>query len=260
MISPVIPDSFVSAFRVRAYIDSAWDGIPTVTAWGDIIGTLSDQTDLQAALDDKQPIFETASDETADFTLDVTQAWKVVNCDTVSSLIITVPDNATEPFNIGDEIIISASGAGLVYFEPDGGVTIDSLENKLGILALNGVVKLQKTATNTWLLYGDLRVALDADAEAYINAVVATGVSFSDAEMGYINDWFIAAKANGYYSKYHAVYLFLGGTAAAHKFNAINPLDTDAAFRMVFTASPTHLACIKRIIPVINQLDILSDQ
>jgi hypothetical protein len=38
------------------------------------------------------------------------------------------------------------------------------------------------------------------------------------------------------------MYLFVGGTASAHKFNALNPLDTDAAFRLVFSGGNTHSA------------------
>jgi hypothetical protein len=37
-----------------------------------------------------------------------------------------------------------------------------------------------------------------------------------------------------------AVYPFVGGTATQHKFNLKNPLDTDAAFRLVFNGGWTH--------------------
>ena len=47
-------------------------------------------------------------------------------------------------------------------------------------------------------------------------------------------------KAYGIYSKIIALYPFLGGTAASHKWNAINPLDTDAAFRIVWNGGVTH--------------------
>lgn len=47
-------------------------------------------------------------------------------------------------------------------------------------------------------------------------------------------------KSAGIYTKLYALYPFLGGTAASHKFNAINPLDTDGAFRLTFTGGVTH--------------------
>jgi hypothetical protein len=37
-----------------------------------------------------------------------------------------------------------------------------------------------------------------------------------------------------------ALYPFIGGTASQHKFNLKNPLDTDAAFRLVFFGGVTH--------------------
>jgi hypothetical protein len=39
-----------------------------------------------------------------------------------------------------------------------------------------------------------------------------------------------------------AIYPFVGGTASTHKWNLINPQDTDAAFRMVFNGGWTHSA------------------
>jgi len=37
-----------------------------------------------------------------------------------------------------------------------------------------------------------------------------------------------------------AIYPFVGGSASAHKFNLINPADTDAAFRLTFSGTLTH--------------------
>lgn len=48
---------------VKGYVDDAISAIVTTTAWGDIIGTLSDQTDLQTALNAK--LATTAIDDTA---------------------------------------------------------------------------------------------------------------------------------------------------------------------------------------------------
>lgn len=42
--------------------------------------------------------------------------------------------------------------------------------------------------------------------------------------------------------KFKALYPNVGGTASAHKFNFVNPLDTDAAFRVVFNGGWTHTA------------------
>jgi hypothetical protein len=49
----------------------------------------------------------------------------------------------------------------------------------------------------------------------------------------------VSMKAIGW-SKFKAVYPLVGGTAAAHKWNLVDPQDTDAAFRLTFTGSHTH--------------------
>ena len=47
-------------------------------------------------------------------------------------------------------------------------------------------------------------------------------------------------KAQGLWTKMKAIYPMVGGTASTHKFNLKNPLDTNAAFRLVFFGSGTH--------------------
>ena len=47
-------------------------------------------------------------------------------------------------------------------------------------------------------------------------------------------------KTAGIWTKMRAVYPFVGGTASTHKWNLINPQDTDAAFRLVFNGGVTH--------------------
>ena len=75
----------------------------------------------------------------------------------------------------------------------------------------------------------------DPDAEAFINA---TGISGSNATA--INTLVLALKSAGVYSKLQAAYPFIGGTAAAHKYNLINPQDTNAAFRLDFVNGATQ--------------------
>jgi len=47
-------------------------------------------------------------------------------------------------------------------------------------------------------------------------------------------------KANNLYSKFSVLYPFVGGSTDTHKFNLINPVDSDAAFRIVWSGSVTH--------------------
>ncbi len=49
-------------------------------------------------------------------------------------------------------------------------------------------------------------------------------------------------KTAGVYTKMKALYPMVGGTATTHKFNLVNPQDTDAAFRLSFVGGWTHSA------------------
>jgi hypothetical protein len=52
----------------------------------------------------------------------------------------------------------------------------------------------------------------------------------------------VALKAASLWTKLDAIYPFVGGTAATHKYNLKNPLDTDGAFRLTFSGGWTHSA------------------
>ena len=82
----------------------------------------------------------------------------------------------------------------------------------------------------------------DPDAQAYIDALDAAGYTVSGAEETAINTFVLDLKADGIWAKSHAIYPFIGGTAATHKFNLKDPRDLDAAFRLTFFGGWTHSA------------------
>jgi hypothetical protein len=88
--------------------------------------------------------------------------------------------------------------------------------------------------------YGDTDLvgtpAGDADALAFISAATITDATQKRA----IETLVVDLKGYGIWTKMKALYPFVGGTAAQHKFNLKNPLDTDAAFRLVFNGGWTH--------------------
>jgi hypothetical protein len=67
------------------------------------------------------------------------------------------------------------------------------------------------------------------------------GLTYSQV-YGVVDNYFKAGKTGGYQSLLKAVYLFIGNTADNHKWNAMNPQDTDAAFRMLWFGSGVHSA------------------
>lgn len=76
----------------------------------------------------------------------------------------------------------------------------------------------------------------DPDAQAFFTASGLTGTTNLNA----INQLVVDLKAYGIWTKMKAIYPFIGGTAALHKWNLKNPQDTNAAFRLVFSGGWTH--------------------
>lgn len=79
---------------------------------------------------------------------------------------------------------------------------------------------------------------LDGNAINFINASGISGQNIIFA----INNLVVNLKYSGLWSKMNAVYPFVGGTATTHKYNLINPADTNAAFRLSFSGTITHNA------------------
>jgi hypothetical protein len=75
----------------------------------------------------------------------------------------------------------------------------------------------------------------DPDAQAFINA---TGISGNDALA--INILVEELKDAGIWDYLDAVYPMVGGTATTHKYNLIDPQDTDGAYRLNFQGGWTH--------------------
>ena len=78
--------------------------------------------------------------------------------------------------------------------------------------------------------------AFDPDAQAFITAAAIT----DPIEQSAVNQLVVDMKDAAIWTKMKAVYPFVGGTATSHKWNLVNPIDSDAAFRLVFNGGLTH--------------------
>lgn len=90
------------------------------------------------------------------YQLDALDQSKLVTLTNAAAVTLTVPTNAVVPFQVGTSIDLVAGGLGLVTVTPAGGVTINSVG---GLTNLNGQyagATLTKTATDVWLLVGNL--------------------------------------------------------------------------------------------------------
>jgi len=79
---------------------------------------------------------------------------------------------------------------------------------------------------------------LDPLVRAFINA---TGISNTTIKLA-LNAFVLTLRSNNLLSKFDAIYPFVGGTDFTHKFNLMNPADTNAAFRLQFTGGYVHNA------------------
>lgn len=76
----------------------------------------------------------------------------------------------------------------------------------------------------------------DADAQAYFTA--NTSIT-NPADKTAINDFYLGLKTDSIYSKIKVMNMPIWGSAASCKWNLVNPLDTDAAFRSTYSTGFT---------------------
>jgi hypothetical protein len=79
----------------------------------------------------------------------------------------------------------------------------------------------------------------DPDAQLFFNAQTAAGVTLTTTEKNAVNQWVVDSKAANIWTKFKAIYPFVGSTATSQKFNLKNPADTNAAYRLVFSGGFT---------------------
>jgi len=106
----------------------------------------------------------------------------------------------------------------------------------------------------TWVMDGAVPVdapAYEAETTSYMNAIgipndstvyyATTPQETTGSALWTSIDTFVKElKSNAILTKMKAIYPFIGGTAIQHKWNLINPLDTDAAYRLTFFGSIVH--------------------
>ena len=101
-------------------------------------------------------------------------------------------------------------------------------------------ITCQVTGTNAFgnatATSNTLAQIFDFDANAFITSAVIT----DNTQKAATNSLTIDLKGYSIWTKMKAIYPIVGGTATTHKFNLKNPLDTNAAFRMVFSGGWTH--------------------
>jgi hypothetical protein len=79
-------------------------------------------------------------------------------------------------------------------------------------------------------------IPFDPDAQAFITAANITNQTQKIA----IDQLVLNLKSYSLWTKFSAIYPFVGGTATSHKYNLKDPRDLDAAYRIQFNGGWTH--------------------
>ena len=132
--------------------DLVWATAGGGVAWGAITGTLSDQTDLQTALDGKLAL-KTVNAITGAYTLASSDANNIVYLD--GAYTVTFPQDSTYSFAVGTEflfVVNASSGSGA--FTAVAEDTMTPAPNLYGATSLSatGMVRAIKVAANLWIL------------------------------------------------------------------------------------------------------------
>lgn len=90
------------------------------------------------------------------YTFVLTDSGKLCTFSNASAITVTVPPNSSVAFPVGSQIDCSQVGAGKTTLAQGSGVTINSKSSNKAIGAQYVGVTLRKTATDTWLLVGEL--------------------------------------------------------------------------------------------------------
>jgi hypothetical protein len=138
----------------------------------------------------------------------------------------TLPITYTYQWNRNGSIILGATFNTYTLVTADGSTSITCT-----VTATNAGGSLSKSSN---------AISVDAAGDADANAFIAAAAITNPTQKSAIDKLVVDLKGYGIWTKMKALYPFVGGTAAQHKFNLKNPIDSDAAFRLTFNGGWTH--------------------
>ena len=132
---------------------TAWTTSPTVSGTM-TAGTVTTAGTLTAGVAVGQAV--DLDRKTADYTLALTDAGKVIEINSGSSENVTIPPNSGVAFPLGTQIVIVRMGSGAVVIVEGSGVTTRSDGDKAKIKSQYSSCVLIKHETNEWYILGNL--------------------------------------------------------------------------------------------------------
>ncbi len=91
------------------------------------------------------------------YTFVLGDAGKLVTSSNASAQTLTVPPNSSVAYTVGTQILVTQVGAGRLTLAEGSGVTINSGDSMKSLSDQYCLASLIKTATDTWLLVGNLQ-------------------------------------------------------------------------------------------------------
>ena len=167
----IIPNSFVPAnpaiagdvnanFQaIKVFVDAIETGV-NIENSAITTAKIADNAITQAKLNDRvvgsaelsnltlNPVVDT-------YTVQLTDAHKVVTLNKATAFTVTVPLDSTALFQIGDQVNLLQTGVGQVTVAGDAGVTLSSQGSKLKLNGQFSIATLIKVAANSWVLVGN---------------------------------------------------------------------------------------------------------
>lgn len=89
------------------------------------------------------------------YTIQLTDASKLVSFDNTSAITVTVPANSSTAFPVGSSLILYQKNTGLVSVSAGAGVTIRNANGHTGLSGQYASATLIKIDTDEWLLVGE---------------------------------------------------------------------------------------------------------
>ena len=132
---------------------TAWTTSPTVSGTM-TAGTVTTTGTLTAGVAVGQAV--DLDRKTADYTLVLADAGKVIEINSGSSENVTIPPNSSVAFPTGTQIVVVRLGAGAVVIVEGAGVTTRSDGDKAKIKSQYSSCVLIKHETNEWYILGNL--------------------------------------------------------------------------------------------------------
>lgn len=90
------------------------------------------------------------------YTLSLIDSGRTIFLTGSSTRTVTVPNNTSAAFSVGESIDIVQSGAGRIEVIGSNGVTLNSLNSYNKTAGQFSKIKILKTAINSWVIFGDL--------------------------------------------------------------------------------------------------------